>query len=732
VTETVYLEVALPTPVRQTFTYSAASELGPFPVGIRVLVPFGRRTMIGIVLNTASETTYPAEKLKSIGNKLDSTPIISPILIRLCLWASDYYHHPIGEVFSTALPTLLRTGKSASQQLRVLKLTAGTTTVETAIAALTRAPRQRSLLQLIAERDDGVTATELSELEYKRSVVDALIARELVSWHSRDLTLSPFSSAGRISKPAPFSLSEEQRAATICVKQNASRTTLLYGVTGSGKTEVYLQSIGRLLHEGRQALVLVPEIGLTPQTINRFKTRFNVPVVSLHSGMTDLERLNAYRAAATGHAGIVIGTRSAIFTPLLNPGIIIVDEEHDASFKQQTGFKYSARDLAVLRGQWEKIPTVLGSATPSLESYHNAQTKKYALAELTERAGEARPASFDILNIRKADLKEGLSSALVNTMRTHLSAGNQVLVFINRRGYSPVLLCHECGWIAQCTRCDARLTVHFNSLRCHHCSSTAKIPRACPDCNSSQLVPLGAGTQRLEQVLNNLFPNTKVIRVDRDSTRQKGSMEKVVSEVTEGGAAILVGTQLLAKGHHFPSVTLVAIPDMDAGFYSSDYKAIEKMGQLLLQVGGRAGREEKPGTICLQTHFPNEPVLRSLIEEGYTSFAEHLLADRLENELPPYHFQAMIRAEAVNRDEAMKFLGDLAKTLPHLPSTLALGPIPSQMEKKAGKFRAQLLLSSSHRKSLHQLISNCIALITDAPPNRRVRWSIDVDPIDTI
>ena len=731
-TETVYLEVALPTPMRQTFTYSAVSDLGPFPVGIRVRVPFGRRTMVGIVLSTSIETTFPADKLKAIDEKLDATPVISPVLIRLCLWASEYYHHPVGEVFSTAIPTLLRTGKSASEQLRVLKLHAAPKTLDKAIDELSRAPRQRSLLQLVSQSNDGLTQSDISEHEYKRSIVDALIARGLVAWHTRDKTLRRFSTTGTLSKPAPFDLSEEQRAATLCVAKNTSRTTLLYGVTGSGKTEVYLQSISRLLHEGRQALVLVPEIGLTPQTIDRFKTRFDVPVVSLHSGMTDLERLNAYRAAATGHAGIVIGTRSAIFTPLLNPGIIIVDEEHDASFKQQTGFRYSARDLAVLRGQWEGIPTVLGSATPSLESYHNAQTDKYALAELTKRAGEAGAASFDILNIRKADLKEGLSSTLINTMRTHLSAGNQVLVFINRRGYSPVLLCHECGWIAQCTRCDARLTVHFNSLRCHHCASLAKIPRACPDCASSQLVPLGAGTQRLEQVLNNLFPDTKVIRVDRDSTRQKGSMEKVVSEVTEGGAAILVGTQLLAKGHHFPSVTLVAIPDMDAGFYSSDYKAIEKMGQLLLQVGGRAGREEKPGTVCLQTHFPNEPILRSLVDEGYTHFAQHLLADRLANELPPYHFQAMIRAEAVNRDEAMNFLSELTKTLQHVPSTLALGPIPSQMEKKAGRFRAQLLLSSSHRKSLHQLISQCISGITSAPPNRKIRWSIDVDPIDTI
>jgi primosomal protein N' (replication factor Y) len=731
VADVIYIQVALPTPVRQTFTYSAMSALGPFQPGMRVLVPFGRRTMVGIVIRTSDETQYPLHKLKPITDKIDKSPIVTPVLMKLCLWATNYYHHPIGEVFAAAIPAILRAGKPANQQRKALVLAIDTIDLPAHLAKLSRAPRQKSLLQLIAKRENGMTPSELYKLDYSKSVIDTLVSRTLVEWHENEQILTPFSTAAVLANDHPFKLSDEQENAISRIEANERGTTLLYGVTGSGKTEVYLQIISKLLRSGKQALVLVPEIGLTPQTIQRFNTRFNVPVVAIHSGMTDLERLNAYQAAATGHAGIVIGTRSAIFTPLHKPGVIIVDEEHDASFKQQAGFRYSARDLAVLRGQWEKIPVVLGSATPSLESYHNAKTKKYALAELTKRAGNAKVANYDILNIRKEDLAEGLSSALIAAMKKHLGAGNQVLVFLNRRGYSPVLLCHECGWIAQCNRCDARLTVHFNNLRCHHCSSAGKIPRTCPECRSPQLVPLGSGTQRIEQVLNSLFPDTKVIRVDRDSTRAKGSMEKVVSEITSGGPAILVGTQLLAKGHHFPSVTLVAIPDMDSGFYSSDYKAIEKMGQLLLQVGGRAGREEKPGVVCLQTHFPNEPVLLTLINKGYTEFAELLLNERQTNELPPYVYHAMIRAEAVKRDEAMSFLSNLTNSLPANPSAMVLGPIPSLMEKKAGKFRAQLLLSSNERGSLHQLLTTCTAIITKSKTNQKVRWSIDVDPIDS-
>jgi len=732
VTQNSYLEIALPTPVRQTFTYVAPPALGPYQPGIRVQVPFGRRTLVGIIIKVAASTSYPIHKLKPILGKLDQSPIIDPVLMRLCLWATDYYHHPVGEVFSTAIPALLRAGKPANQLHRTLKLTTDLDESSPEVTALSRAPRQASLLKLLFQREGKITATALDNLDYSKSVVDGLINRKLVAWHEVEQNLTPFSFDDSSENPGSFELNEEQKAAIKRIQASPEGTTLLFGITGSGKTEVYLQVIGKILQEGRQALVLVPEIGLTPQTINRFRDRFNVPVYALHSGLTDAERLQAWRAAASGHAGIVIGTRSAIFTPLKKPGAIIIDEEHDASFKQQTGFRYNGRDLAVLRGQWQKIPVILGSATPSLESFNNAQTHKYRLVELTRRTGNANLANYKIINIRKEDLKEGLSSALISEMKKHLAAGNQVLVFLNRRGFSPVLLCRECGWIAQCNRCDARLTVHNNSLKCHHCSSSRPIPRSCPECRSQALVPLGAGTQRIEQVLNGLFPDTNVIRVDRDSTRAKGAMEQVVAEITTGGAAILVGTQLLAKGHHFPSVTLVAIPDMDSGFYSADFKAIEKMGQLLLQVGGRAGREDKAGVVCLQTHFPNEPVLQTLITDGYTAFAQILLAERQTNELPPYVFHALIRAEAVKRDEAMLFLQNIANALPNTPSTMVLGPIPSLMEKKAGKYRAQLLLSSNLRGPLHQLLAECITLIAATKTNRNVRWNIDVDPVDAL
>jgi len=688
--------------------------------------------MVGVIVNVGNSTQYPIHKIKPIIAKLDEVPVMGPVLMKLCLWAADYYHHPIGEVFAAAMPALLRAGKPTHQSYRTLKLTIDCADIINALPGLSRAPRQASLLNLLSQKQNGMTNQELNEMDYSQSVINGLISRDLIAWYDIEQKTGPFTPDSNIENASPFELNDEQQNAISDIQENPTRATLLFGVTGSGKTEVYLQLIGQLLGQGRQALVLVPEIGLTPQTINRFRSRFNVPIFALHSGLTDSERLIAWQAAASGYAGIVIGTRSAIFTPLLNPGVIIIDEEHDSSFKQQTGFRYNARDLAVLRAQWLKIPVVLGSATPSLESFHNARTSKYQLVELTQRTGNARLANYDILNIRKSDLTEGMSSELIKTIKKHLTAGNQVLVFLNRRGYSPVLLCHECGWIAECNRCDARLTVHYNNLRCHHCLSSKPIPRGCPECRSLALVPLGAGTQRIEQVLNSLFPDTRVIRVDRDSTRAKGSMERVVSEVTAGGPAILVGTQLLAKGHHFPSVTLVAIPDMDSGFYSADFKAIEKMGQLLLQVGGRAGREEKPGVVCLQTHFPNEPVLQTLINSGYAAFAEMVLAERQVNELPPYVYHAIIRAEAVKRDEAINFLQNIVNSLPHNPSAMMLGPIPSLMEKKAGKFRAQLLLCAKLRGPLHHLLSECTSFISSERTNRNVRWSIDVDPTDAL
>lgn len=724
-----YLEVAVPTPLRRSFYYTPpdGTPVGETAPGTRVSVPFARRNVTGVILGTRSEADIDPSRIKSAHALLDKSPILDPIIMKLCTWAAGYYHHPIGEVIATAMPVLLRQGELVDKPEPVLC----TTTHE--MPELSRAPRQAAAMQALLKAPGGLSKPELRQHDINSSTIRALIQKGLLAWQTRETGSAPLFDTSNIRlEQVDFELDAEQVNAITCIKSAGPRPCLLFGVTGSGKTEIYLQLIENVLQSGKQALVLVPEIGLTPQTVARFTHRFNVPVVALHSGLNDRERLDGWRAARDGSAGIIIGTRSAIFTPLRQPGLIVVDEEHDASFKQHDGFRYNARDLAVMRGQLEKVPVILGTATPSLETWHNAKTGKYQLEILTSRPGAAEPASYKVIDIRNQPLTEGFSPALIDAMTQHLGQGNQVLVFLNRRGFSPVLLCRECGWIAHCRRCDSRMTVHVNqnNLICHHCLSQMRLTRQCPECSGSDLVPLGAGTQRIESAMHQLFPAYPVLRIDRDSTRRKTAMNEFREIIASGNPAILVGTQLLAKGHHFPDVTLVAIIDMDSGFYSADYKATERMAQLVLQVGGRAGRAQKPGVVAIQTHFPNQSVFRTLIENGYASFANNLLEERKEFELPPYHYQALLRSEATARNPPMEFLEAILEGAPGNPSVTMLGPIPAPMERRAGRFRAQLLLTSTSRGSLQRHIDACIEVAERSPLARKVRWSIDVDPVD--
>lgn len=737
----VYLDVAVPVPLRRTFQYLApigisADKLLP---GIRVEVSFGRQKLIGVLVSKSSNNEIAVDKIKPILRIIDYQPLLDSVLFKLCLWAANYYQHPIGEVFQTAIPTLLRQGEPISQAEKVLV----PLVKEIDEAEFKRAPRQYQLMKLLLSQPEGLSKIELNRHDTTTATIRSLITKEVANWHLTPINISAFD-AKEPRKSKILELSEEQTTAL-----NAAigpGTQLLFGITGSGKTEVYLQAIDDVLRQGKQALVLVPEIGLTPQTIERFTSRFNVPIFALHSSLTDKERLKAWRQSREGGAGIIIGTRSAIFTPMSRPGIIVVDEEHDASFKQIEGFRYSARDLAVFRGHQEQIPVILGSATPSLESMNNAVSGKYKLSKLTKRPTTANVAQYQVIGTQHQKLDNSFSEPLFSSIEQHLNAGNQVLVFLNRRGYSPVLICNGCGSIAACERCDARMTFHMNQnkLICHHCGALKQANRQCQPCGSRDVVPLGTGTQRLEETLLRRFVDTNIIRIDRDSTRRKGEMEKLTEEVMKGEPAILVGTQLLAKGHHFPDVTLVAIVDVDGGFYSSDFRAIEKMGQLILQVGGRAGREEKPGTVALQTQFPDQPILKSLIEDGYEAFASKLLEERKLYELPPYSFQAVLRAEASKTGIAMNFLSMLVSadltqgnnSNGHSgkgnPSVSVLGPIPSTMEKRDGKYRAQLLITSSHRSALNATLSKMISHIESSKDQRLVRWSIDVDPIDLL
>lgn len=741
--------VAVPSPLRRLFDYlppasqnALNTRVGAHQIlqlGTRVLVPFGRRKVTGIIINVTDKSGFPLSRLKPIEQVLDLEPLLPAHLFELYIWAAHYYQHPIGDAVMSSLPSLLRRGGSLPLddekywQLSALAMGLPTT-------ALKRAPKQQQILNLFQQQ--GILSQEsLKQLKISASALKQLKEKGLIEQATKPLAIRPLkndmeSIQQNLLAESPLELYPEQQQALDSIETDGFHPYLLFGETGSGKTEIYLQIIEKILRYGKQVLILIPEISLTPQTFRRFKQRFNCPVVVMHSGLTDRERALAWDAARTGKAPIVLGTRSAIFTPLKLPGLIIVDEEHDSSFKQQQGFRYSARDLAVIRAKKEAIPLILGSATPSLESLHNCEEKRYTQLLLTRRPGNAVQPHWQPVDIRKANLSSGYSRELIDAIAQTLKSGNQVLVFLNRRGFAPTLSCHECGWISNCHRCEARLTVHRmpNCLRCHHCEHLEPIPTRCPFCHSSQLQCIGQGTERGEETLAVLFPDIPVIRVDRDTTRRKHAMQEVVNQVNEAKPCILIGTQLLAKGHHFPHVTLVAILDADGGLFSADFRAPEKMGQLITQVAGRAGRGSMPGTVILQSHHCDHPLITELTQSGYRAFSQTLLNERALAQLPPYRHMALIRAEATQAEAAIDFLKHCRlwaeQLLPASNNISYLGPLPAPMEKRSGRFRQQLSINCSERSTLQKLLSQLCQQLEQSKLAKRVRWSIDVDPQD--
>lgn len=730
----IILRLAIPSPLRRLFDYlpPADVEASQLQLGIRLLIPFGKRQVIGILVEITDTSDFPIEKLKPAVQVLDNTPPLPNHLLQLTRWAASYYQHPEGDALQQALPVLLRKGQSCEYIHESLWRASSSASLD---QLKSNAKRQIELLQLLIDHPQGISIDAIRAEGGSTQLLNTLEEKGLAESFHREHTAPALTN---LLHEAPLTLNEEQHTAVTQIKQlKGFNVHLLEGVTGSGKTEVYLQAIEAVLSEGKQALVLVPEIGLTPQTISRFNQRFNLPIVALHSNLTDRQRLDAWLQAREGMARIIIGTRSAIFTPLKHPGILIIDEEHDSSFKQQEGFRYSARDLAVLRAQKEDIPVILGSATPSLESLHNALQGRYNWLKLTQRAGNSSPPTFRLLDIRQETLSEGLSSALIQQIRKHLENGTQVLIFLNRRGFAPTLTCHNCGWIADCKRCDAHLTLHRSPahLHCHHCDSQQHIPNGCPECLSPELQPVGVGTERSEQALQTLFPDTPVIRVDRDSTQRKGAMQNIMQQVNSGHPCILVGTQMLAKGHHFPKVSLVAILNADSGLFSADFRGMERTAQLILQVAGRAGRADHPGTVIMQTFHADHPILQTLVTQGYNAFARAELHNRQQAQLPPYTHYALLRAEAAAKSRAESFLYALRQQLEEdllLPAgSHWIGPFPSPMEKRAGRHRAQLMIYANDRKTLHQLLSTLCWYLERQKDARQVRWSIDVDPADT-
>ena len=724
-----FLKLAVPSPLYQEFDYLPPPGVDPRTLapGIRLKVPFGRREVVGVLLGASDRAGVATERLRPARRALDEAPLLSQDMLDLASWAADYYRHPIGEVVQALLPVPLRQGRAAVAPVAACwRLTAEGRSRDT--AALSRAPRQRAVLTLLALHSDGLSAEALAEMQ--PGCAPALRALEKRGWAERFI---PDSGTARPLPGPTLNTAQLRAAAEVRAALGGYKAFLLDGVTGSGKTEVYLAAMEAALARGRQVLVLLPEINLTPQTLTRFRARFGSGVAAFHSGLSEGERLANWLAVRDGTAQVIVGTRSAAWLPLKAPGLFVVDEEHDASFKQHEGFRYSARDLAVVRAQRAQVPVLLGSATPSLESLHNAMQGRYTRLQLPERAGNARHPSMKLLDIRSRPLIAGLSDLLLDAVKRHLAAGGQVLLFLNRRGYAPAFLCHDCGTVEQCKRCDARMTLHGNKrLVCHHCGAERAAPVRCVKCGSHAFGILGQGTERIEQALAELFPDAGVARVDRDSTRRKGSMEKILDEVQRGERRLLVGTQMLAKGHDFPNVTLVGVLDADQGLFSADFRASERMAQLITQVAGRAGRSDKSGEVLIQTHQPDHPLLQHLVREGYGSFAAAALAERRAAGLPPYAAFALLRAESPSAEAPTAFLeaarGLLAGYVGRSGVEL-LGPAPAPMERRGGRYRAHLLLQAGQRAPLQKLLAEAVPELAGLKQSRKVRWSIDVDPV---
>ncbi len=723
------LAVAIDTPLRRTFDYRA--EQPDFVPGQRVWVPFGRRRVVGVVVARRDRTDVPAGKLRSIFGAVDAEPTFDAGLLQLLLWSADYYRHPVGEVIAAAMPSQLRTGASLREETIVWSLTElGRTEALTQLKA--RAVRLRAIVEALA-RTGEMTASELaSETESTADALRKLEARGYIGQSQRVSAVGPATSGARSGPPLNEAQQEAVQRITGTLGSFASH--LLYGVTGSGKTEVYLRTIAAVIERGGQALVLVPEIALTPQLIARFRARFDSPLAVLHSNLSDGERLAAWRSAGESRASIVIGTRSAVFSPLARPGLIVVDEEHDASFKQQEGFRYSARDLAIARAQRLGIPVVLGSATPSLESLHRAQRQSQWVSRLPQRAAaNAKPPRMALIDLRAHGQTQGIATPAVLAVQRHLDADGQVMLFLNRRGYAPVLFCPACGWSAHCKRCDAHLTVHGGShhLICHHCGSQQPVPELCANCGQPTK-PVGQGTERIEEAVRQLFPDAPLARIDRDAIRRRGELEATLARVDSKEVRILVGTQMLTKGHDFPNVTLVVVLNADQGLFSADFRAGERLAQTIVQVAGRAGRAEKPGEVLIQTEYPEHPLLKLLLAGGYEAFAAGALQEREQSEWPPFARIALLRAEAATALAPMKFLRAalaIARDYP-MRGVQLLGPAPAPMERRAGRYRAQVLLHAATHSPLQNFMSAWLPALEALPEARRVRWSIDVDALD--
>lgn len=724
------VHVAVPVPLYQTFSYLInENDFTHAELGCRVLVPFGRQKLVGIIIDKTIQTNEHHQqpfKLKYILQLLDNSSTFDAITLKVLTWLAQYYQFPIGEVFHSALPALLRKGELSDSLYKVWRCNDTQITSSHKLSAT-----QLETYQYLQNMPHGVSEDQLQADGIQRRTLEALYKKGLLDCDmTHDLPQHKVQLAQQ-----PMSANSEQQHAidSICQSLGKYQGFLLDGLTGSGKTEVYLQVIEQCLQRQQQVLVLVPEIGLTPQTIARFRSRFHANIVVLHSALTDRQRLSAWLQAQSGQAHIVLGTRSAIFTPMPHLGLIVIDEEHDLSYKQQDSFRYHARDVALYRAYLQQCPIILGSATPSLESYYLVRQQKLTALHLNQRAGQAILPQLYTIDLTTTQKQHGLSLHLIEQMKIRLQRGEQVLIFLNRRGYAPVLFCESCAWQADCPRCDAHFTVHhtpYLALHCHHCGLIQTTPTHCPKCQQAQLKTLGMGTAKVEQILQQFFPDYPVLRIDRDSASKPSDWEYFNQRIQQAQPLILLGTQMLSKGHHFPYVTLVAILDVDAGLFSVDFRASERTAQQIMQVAGRAGREKQQGVVYLQTYRPEHPMLKLLLQYDYRHFALHCLQERQVAQLPPYTYSALLRVSSRQADYNLQFLQQAVQLLDDQQRThiWIWGPIPAPMTRKAGYELAHLVLFAKNRAYFHQQLQQWWQQVLQLPKQHQLRISLDIDP----
>jgi primosomal protein N' (replication factor Y) len=728
------LKLALPVVLDQLFDYFAPknSSLETLQVGMRVVVSFAGTEKIGWVLEIISESLVNTPKLKTVLKILDYQPLLNAHDSQLRCWLSSYYHYPIGKVFCNNLPTLLKKGQAAILN-KAVYYTLTTTGQAITLASLNHAPNQQFFIQKLQQFKTVELKTFQSWHQSWKTVKTSFLKKK---WIIKEANYSAPLSTNNLLNEAELNLNKAQQQALNSLNQALGqfKVFLLDGVTGSGKTEVYLQIITKVLARSQQVMVLLPEITLTPQLEARFRQRFSVTLVIYHSRLTDKQRLQAWLAMQTGAAAILLGTRSALLTPVNNMGLLILDEEHDSSFKQQNNLRFSTRDVAIMRAKLLTIPVLLGSATPSLESLANVARQRYHSLRLPQRAGNAKKPKLELLDVRNQRMQYGLSAPLLKQISQTLSRQQQVLIFLNRRGFAPRLMCHSCGWVACCHHCSAYLVIHqqTNELRCHHCQHRYLFIQICPACQKNKLQALGLGTERIEQGLNALYPDKNIVRLDADTTQTKGSLEKYLTQINQGEANIILGTQMLAKGHHFPNVTLAVLLDIDSGLFSIDFRATEKLAQLIIQVAGRAGRGDTAGKVILQTKQPQHPLLLSLIQHGYAHFAKAALQERQAALLPPYSYQALLRVSAIDEKKSHAFFQQLNPLIEHynLGLILILGPVMAPMARREGRHCFQLLFQSEQRMALHAFLTKLVPEIFKLKQAKKVQWSVDVDPIN--